>query len=100
MSILTARNLKALLIAAFGMASILGLTATILGVQAYFDHIYEQEMYQKVMVPVVGRSSESPGSGRSGTQQLQVSRSQQRSGADSYPARHAIDRAKKRQTAS
>ena len=43
---------RALLIAAFGLASILGLTATMLGVQAYFDHIYEQEMYQKVMVPV------------------------------------------------
>lgn len=43
---------KGLLIAAFGIASILGLTATILGVQAYFDHIHEQEMYQKVLVPV------------------------------------------------
>lgn len=43
---------RALLIAAFGIASVLGLTATVLGVQAYFDHLHEQEMYQKVMVPV------------------------------------------------
>jgi len=43
---------KGLLIAAFGIASILGLTATVLGVQAYFDHIHEQEMFQKVLVPV------------------------------------------------
>lgn len=43
---------RGLLIAAFGIASILGVTATVLGIQAYFDHVHEQEMYQKVLVPV------------------------------------------------
>lgn len=43
---------RALLIASIGIASILGLTAMILGVQAYFDHLHEQQMYEKVLVPV------------------------------------------------
>jgi hypothetical protein len=43
---------RALLIASIGIASILGLTAMILGVQAYFDHMHEQQMYEKVLVPV------------------------------------------------
>jgi hypothetical protein len=43
---------RALLIASIGIASVLGLTATVLGVQAYFDHLHEQQMYEKVLVPV------------------------------------------------
>ena len=43
---------RALLIASIGIASILGLTAMILGVQAYFDNLHEQQMYEKVLVPV------------------------------------------------
>lgn len=42
----------ALLIAGFGIASVIGLIVVILGIQAYFDHIREQAEYEKVAVPV------------------------------------------------
>lgn len=42
----------ALLIAGFGIASVIGLIVIILGIQAYFDHLREQAEYQKVAVPV------------------------------------------------
>jgi hypothetical protein len=43
---------RALLITGFGIATIIGLIAVILGIQAYFDHIREQAVYEKVDVPV------------------------------------------------
>lgn len=42
----------ALFITAFGLAALLGLTVTVLGVQSYFDHMRAHEMYEKVLVPV------------------------------------------------
>jgi hypothetical protein len=42
----------ALLIAGFGIASVIGLVVIILGIQAYFDHLREQAEYEKVAVPV------------------------------------------------
>ena len=42
----------ALLIAGFGIASVIGLIVIILGIQAYFDHLREQAEYEKVAVPV------------------------------------------------
>lgn len=42
----------ALLIAGFGIASVIGLVVVILGIQAYFDHLREQAEYEKVAVPV------------------------------------------------
>jgi hypothetical protein len=43
---------RALLIAGLGICSIIGLVLVILGVQAYFDHIREEEAYQSVYAPV------------------------------------------------
>lgn len=43
---------RALLIAGLGIASIIGLVLTILGVQAYFDHVREETAYQTVYAPV------------------------------------------------
>jgi hypothetical protein len=42
----------ALLIAGFGIASVIGLIVVILGIQAYFDHLRERAEYEKVAVPV------------------------------------------------
>lgn len=43
---------RALLIGGLGIASIIFLVITVLSVQAYFDHVREQEAYQSVYVPV------------------------------------------------
>lgn len=42
----------ALLIAGFGIASVIGLIVIILGIQAYFDHLRERAEYEKVALPV------------------------------------------------
>ena len=42
----------ALLIAGFGIASVIGLVVIILGIQMYFDHMREVAEYEKVAVPV------------------------------------------------
>ena len=40
------------LIAAFGLGTIFVLVAVVMGVQAYFDHVEEQLVFQKQLVPV------------------------------------------------
>jgi hypothetical protein len=43
---------RALLITGFGAATLIGLVAVMLGIQAYFDHIREVATYEKVLAPV------------------------------------------------
>ena len=40
------------LIAAFGIGTIIVVVAMALGVQSYFDHVEEQQVFQKQLVPV------------------------------------------------
>src|SRR5947209_8049275 len=43
---------KAGFIAAFGVATVITLVVTVLGIQFYFDQSKEQEVYQQVLKPV------------------------------------------------
>jgi hypothetical protein len=43
---------QVLLIAGFGIATIICLVTVVLGIQAYFEHVRARQVYEQVMVPV------------------------------------------------
>ena len=45
-------DVKVGVVALFGLATIVALVIVIFAVEAYYDHVREQQVYQKVLVPV------------------------------------------------